>query len=127
MVAFTLVGIINFVVDLPVERFRVPGVLSLGIIFVGYLVLSLAALVHSFLKAAPRERAEEGLNFMFGGVVIGLLPLTLLMVAGMFVRTDLLPGTDFLFLTLVLSPISIALALLKGGRDSLQPVPNQSG
>ena len=86
----------------------------------GYLVLSLVALIHSFVTAAPQERAEEGLNFMLAGVLIGLLPLPLMMVAGMFVGTDF-PGGDFVVLTLLLIPISFALALLKSARGSLQP------
>jgi len=118
--AFVLLGIINFVVDLPVDSLRTPGALVLGLIFLGYLVLSLVALIHSFVTAEPRKRAEEGLNLMLAGVLIGLLPLTIMMVAGMFVRTDLLPGSDFIFLTVVLVPISFALALLKGARGSVQ-------
>jgi putative effector of murein hydrolase LrgA (UPF0299 family) len=56
---------------------------------------------------------------MLAGVVIGLLPLTCLMVAGLFGRTDTLPGTDFLFLTLVLIPISFGVALVKNARGAL--------
>jgi hypothetical protein len=94
---------------------------------VGYLFLSIGALIHSFVTTAPQERAEEGLNFMFAGVVIGLLPLTLMMVAGLFDRNDLLPpGADFLFLTLVLIPISFGLALLKGARLPFQPTATEA-
>ena len=57
---------------------------------------------------------------MLAGVLFGLLPLTLMMVAGMFgVQIDF-PGSDFLFLTLLLIPVSFAMALLKGARGSLQ-------
>jgi hypothetical protein len=62
---------------------------------------------------------------MLAGVLIGLLPLTCLMVAGMFVQTDF-PGGDFIFLTLLLIPISFALAILKGARVSLQPTATES-
>ena len=71
------------------------------------------------MTAAPEERAEEGLNFMLAGVVVGLLPLTCLMVAGLFVRTDTLPGTDFVFLPLILIPISLGAALVKNARGAL--------
>ena len=85
-------------------------------------LLSIFALIHSFVTAAPQERAEEGLNFMLAGVVIGLLPLTLMIVTGLF---DLpmfdFPGSDFLFLTLLMIPISFALALLRGTGVSPQP------
>ena len=91
------------------------------------MALSIVALIHSFVTAAPRERSEEGLNLMLAGVIIGLLPLTLMMVAGMFVRVDLLPGSDFLFLTLVLIPISFGLAFRKGVSGSLQALGNETG
>jgi len=118
VVAFTLLGIVNFTVGLPPY---IPTTFILGLIFVGYLALSLIALIHSFVTTPPQERAERGLNFMLAGVVVGVLPLTCMMVAGMFVRTDLIPGTDYLFLTLALIPVSFALALLKGTGASLQP------
>ena len=121
--AFTLLGIINSFMELPAD---IPVAVVLGLIFLGYLVLSMVALIHSFVTAAPQERVERGLNFLLAGVLIGLLPLTFMMVAGMFVRTDLLPGTDFIFLTLLLIPISFGLALLKGARVSLQEFATES-
>ena len=116
---FALVWLVDLVADLPMDRLRAPAALFLGILLIGYVVLSLVALIHSFVMAEPEERAEEGLNFMLAGVVIGLLPLTCMMVAGLFVRTDTLPGTDFLFLTLILIPISFGAALVKNARGAL--------
>jgi hypothetical protein len=116
---FALVWLVDLVADLPMDRLRAPAALFLGILLIGYVVLSLVALIHSFVMAEPEERAEEGLNFMLAGVVIGLLPLTCMMVAGLFVRTDTLPGTDFLFLTLILIPISFGVALVKNARGAL--------
>jgi hypothetical protein len=118
---FALAGIVNLLADIPLDRLRVPAALFLGTLLIGYAILSLVALIHSFVTAAPEERAEEGLNFMLAGVVVGLLPLTCLMVAGLFIRTDTLPGTDFLFLTLILIPISIGAALVKSARGG-QPM-----
>jgi len=124
---YALLGIMIFFADLPVGRFGTALVVFLGLIFVGYLVLSIVALVHSFVTAAPQERAEEGLNFMLAGVVFGFLPITLMMVSGLFgVLQNDFPGSDFLFLTILLIPISFALALLKGARVSLQPTGTQS-
>ena len=118
---YGLFGIIHIIAGLPVTRLRHPAELVvLGLVLLGYLILSLVALFHSFVTAAPQERAEEGLNFMLAGVLIGLLPLPLLMVAGMVVGRDF-PGGDFVVLTLVLIPISFGLALLRGARVSLQP------
>jgi hypothetical protein len=122
---FVLLMIVNLITEIP-DALRAPGAFALGGILIGYLVLSLAALIHSFVTAAPRERAEWGLNLLLAGVVVGLLPITVMMVAGLFVRTDLLPGTDFLFLTLAVIPISFALALLKREKGSLPPVGAQA-
>lgn len=123
--AYALLGIIIFTWELPVDRFRTALMVVLGLIFAGYLVLSIVALIHSFVTAAPQERAEEGLNFMLAGVLIGILPLTLMMVTSMFVQIDF-PGSDFIFLTLLGFPISFGLAILKGARVSLQPTATES-
>ena len=119
--AFALLGIIRMIPGFPAGRNLIFATIFLGLIFVGYLVLSIVALIHSFVTAAPQERAEEGLNNLLAGVLIGVLPITLMMVAGLFGIAVDFPGSDFLFLTLLLIPISFALALLKGARVSLQP------
>jgi hypothetical protein len=127
VVVFVLLWIIRQIPGFPAERSTTPATVFLGLFFVGYLVLSIGALIHSFVTTAPPERAEQGLNFMFAGVFIGLLPLPLMMVAGLFGRNDLLPpGNAFFFLTLVLIPISLGLALLKGARLSFQPTTTQA-
>ncbi|MCG6956173.1 MAG: PDZ domain-containing protein [Gemmatimonadetes bacterium] len=118
VVAFALLGLINALVK---GGLGAPGALILGIVLIGYAVMALAALIHSFVTAAPKERSEMGLNLMLAGVLVGLIPITLMMVAGMFVRTDLIPGGRFLILSLVLIPISFGVALLKGARASLDP------
>lgn len=118
VVLYALLGMVNLLIDIP-GVLSAPGAFALGAILIGYAVLSLAALVHSFLTAAPRERIEWGLNLLLGGVIVGLVPITAMMVAGLFVRTDLLPGLDFLFLTLILIPISFGVALLRGTRNTL--------
>jgi len=118
VVLLVLMGIVNFlVVDLRVGSLRAPTAVLLGLVLIGYVLLSLGALVHSFLTAGPGERAADGLNFMLAGVVVGVLPMTAMMVAGLAgARTDLLPGGDWIFLPLVLIPTSFAAALLKTAR-----------
>jgi hypothetical protein len=122
---FALLGVVRLIPGFPLDN-RLGAMIFLGLIFVGYLVLSIVALVHSFVTAAPLERAEEGLNFMLVGVVFGFLPITLMMVSGLFGFQGDFPGSDFLFLTILLIPISFGLALLKGARVSLQPTGTQS-
>jgi len=119
VVAFALLGLSSVLLDLPLSSLAPFGAIFLGIILLSYLVLSIVALVHSFVTAAPRERTETGLNLMLGGVLVGVVPLIFRLVAGLFARTDLIPGYQFLFLTLILIPISFGAALLRGAKHSL--------
>jgi hypothetical protein len=90
-----------------------------GIVLLGYAVLSVLALVHSYVRANPTDRQNGGLNILLAGLIVGLLPIGATVVAGMFgVRVDLLPGANYYQLTLVLIPASIALALVKGARKA---------
>jgi len=92
-----------------------------GIVLLGYAVLSVLALIHSYVRATPTDRRGRGLNVLLAGLILGLLPIGATVIAGMFVRVDLLPGAEYLPLTLVLIPVSIALALVKGaGKPSQQ-------
>ena len=86
-----------------------------GIFVVGYFGLALAALIHSFVRATPDERSRYGLNLMLAGVLIGLLPVTITALVTMFAPSVILPGSDFFFLTMVLIPITMALAVIKAG------------
>ncbi|MGD2215329.1 MAG: PDZ domain-containing protein [Gemmatimonadales bacterium] len=84
-----------------------------GIFIVLYFGLSLWALIHSFVKATPDERSRFGLNLMLGGALIGLLPLTIAALVGILAPTVVLPGGRFFFLTMVLIPITMALAVVR--------------
>ncbi|UCC73483.1 MAG: PDZ domain-containing protein [Gemmatimonadota bacterium] len=84
-----------------------------GIFVVGYFGLALWALIHSFVRATPDERSKFGLNMMLAGVLIGLLPLTIASLIAIFAPAVILPGADFYFLTMVLIPITMALAVMK--------------
>jgi len=126
VVGYTLIGTIHFIAG-PLEGWfsTIMGV-AVGIVvwvgMLGYTALSVVALIHSYVTAAPHERTEQGLNFLLVGIVIGLLPLTCMMVFSMFDRTDLMPAPNFVSLTLVLIPISFALALLKNARVASKPI-----
>jgi hypothetical protein len=91
-----------------------------GIFVVGYFGLSLVALIHSFVKATPEERASYGLNLLLAGVIIGLAPVTIASLIQIFVPSVVPPGVDFYFLTMVLIPISLALAVM---RTAAPPAP----
>ncbi|MFH0916881.1 MAG: PDZ domain-containing protein [bacterium] len=118
LAALALVGIIHSVWGPLGGAVRTIGAVLVAIVLLGYLVLSMVALIHSYVKAAPHERAEEGLNTLLAGVLLGLLPITSMAVSGIFFSIGPLPGSRFYFLPLVLIPISFAWALLKGARGS---------
>ncbi|NIN72077.1 MAG: PDZ domain-containing protein [Gemmatimonadetes bacterium] len=95
-----------------------------GIFIVGYFGLALVALIHSFVKATPDERSKYGLNLMLAGVLIGLLPVTISALVTTFAPSVILPGSDFFFLTMVLIPITMALAVMRAGAaPAAEPVP----
>jgi membrane-associated protease RseP (regulator of RpoE activity) len=84
-----------------------------GIFVVGYFGLALVALIHSFVKATPDERSTSGLKLMLIGVLVGLLPVTIASLIGIFAPTVVLPLVDFYFLTMVLIPITMAMAIMR--------------
>ncbi len=85
----------------------------IGIFVVGYFGLALVALIHSFVKATPDERSRYGLNLMLIGVLVGLLPVTISALVTTFAPSVILPGSDFFFLTMILIPITMALAVMR--------------
>jgi hypothetical protein len=122
--AIALLGFIGIGITGPLrDALSTPAAVLVGIVLLAYLILSMVALIHSYVTAAPHERAEQGLNILLGGVLLGLLPVTMRAVTGIFFsETLLLPGSRFYLLTLVLIPISFAWALLKVQRDA-NPAP----
>lgn len=87
-----------------------------GLFIVVYFGLALWAMIHSYVKASPRQRSGYGLNFMLVGVIIGLVPITISILLGVLVPRVVLPGYNFYFLTLVLIPFALAAAVLKSER-----------
>ena len=84
-----------------------------GVFVAGYLGLTAVALIHSYVKATAEERIVHGLNFMFYGTIIGLAPVIISAIIGIIAPKLVLPGVEFYFLTMVLIPISLALACTK--------------
>ena len=100
----------------------ITGVL-VGLFILGYFGLSLAAFVHSYVKATAEEREAQGLTYVLAGVLVGFLPILVVVLVGLIAPGVVIPGGNFFFLTIVLIPISLALAVLKSetapGRDSV--------
>ena len=90
----------------------ITGIL-VGLFIFGYFGLSLAAFVHSYVKATAQERKDQGLTYVLAGVLGGFLPILGTVLIGLVVPSVVIPGGNFFFLTIVLIPISLALAVLK--------------
>ena len=98
----------------------ITGIL-IGLFIFGYFGLSLAAFVHSYVKATAQERKEQGLTYVLAGVLGGFLPILFTVLVGLVAPSVVIPGGTFFFLTIVLIPISLALAVLKS-----QKMPGES-
>ena len=88
--------------------------LGFGIVFGGYILLSVIAVVHSYIKASTRERSATGLNLMLLGMLIGFGPLLIsILVHTLRPHMSELPGERFYGISLLAIPIGLAMALIK--------------
>ena len=90
----------------------ITGVL-IGLFILSYFGLSLVAFVHSYVKATAEERKAQGLTYVLAGVLVGFLPILVVVLVGLVAPGVVIPGGNFFFLTIVLIPISLAVAVLK--------------
>ncbi len=89
------------------------------LIFGGYILLSVIAVLHSYLKAGAEERNATGLNLMLMGMVIGFGPTLISLLAhALNPHMGDLPGERFWGITMLAVPIGLARALMK-----LEPAP----
>lgn len=86
-----------------------------------YFGLSVVAVIHSFATASPMERSRSGLNLLLGGVIVGLLPVTISLLVAVLAPSANLPARAFYPLALVLVPITLALAVMRGETISTAP------
>ena len=93
----------------------------MGIILLAYMVSSIVAMVHTYVRTTPAERTEFGLTYVLWGVIAGLVPIGLMLVVSLFGGYP--PGGEYYYLALFLIPVAFAVALLKAGRSGA-PTPN---
>ncbi|MDH3491511.1 MAG: PDZ domain-containing protein [Gammaproteobacteria bacterium] len=86
----------------------------IGVIVAFYFIAALVTLYRGYSSASPEDRANQGLNLMLIGALIGLLPSLIATVTAIFAPQVVLPGGNFYFLTLVALPITWSMAVLKG-------------
>jgi hypothetical protein len=88
--------------------------LAFGMVFGGFILLSVIAVVHSYIKASSRERSATGLNLMLLGMLIGFGPILLsILVHTLSPHMGELPGERFWGISLLAIPIGLAMALIK--------------
>ncbi|HSM34981.1 MAG TPA: PDZ domain-containing protein, partial [Longimicrobiales bacterium] len=92
-----------------------------GLFIVYYFGAAMVAMVHSWARATPAEREAYGLTTVLVGVLVGLLPVTLGSLVGIFSPETVLPGSDYYFVLLGLIPITLWAALSRSGGGYVAP------
>jgi hypothetical protein len=92
-----------------------------GVFIVYYFGSAIWAMFGSYRAASPAERSSQGLTMMLVGILVGLLPVTLASLVGIFSPQTVLPGSNFYFVTLILIPITLWMALSRSSESA--PVP----
>lgn len=92
-------------------------VVNIAFFFIGaYLVLGVAAFIHTYLTLLKSERTR-GIKIMALGTAIGILPIALSIIAVIIAPQIELPGRDYYILTLGLLPLSFAFSVWERMRD----------
>lgn len=89
---------------------------TFGLLAVGYLFATLATLLRRHNAASVEDRSRHGLNLMLAGVVLGVFPLLLSTLMGLFAPMTYLPGGAYYYLALGLIPITCSLAAVQSAR-----------
>ena len=85
----------------------------IGFFIFSYVILSIIAMIHSYVKAKPEERKKYGLNMMLVGTVIAFGTLAVARFFYMIVPTYILFGSDYYPLVAILIPITYSRAAVK--------------
>lgn len=113
-----LLGLVFALINLAAPNISAGNSLLLsilaGVIYGGYILLAIMAVIDSYLKSSAEERNASGLNLMLLGVVIGLGPLVIsILYHTILPRAGDLPGERFWGITGIALPIGLTLALMK--------------
>lgn len=84
-----------------------------GVIVGGYFLLSIITMLRNYIRASREERGSKGLNAMLWGTILGLAPVTVANIIGIFSPQTVLRGSDYYFLALILIPLTWAMAAKK--------------
>jgi hypothetical protein len=85
-----------------------------GLVMLVYLLLALAALIHTVFFTARGRLRQTGVSLILWGVLIAVVP-TVVAILGFSFRLGL-PGSDYYALALAAFPVALALAVKRQGR-----------
>ena len=84
-----------------------------GVLIVGYFGVPLIVLIVKYAKASSDMRKQSGLNLMLLGTIIGLAPILIIIILETVSPKTVLPGSDYVILTMMVIPIFFTMAILK--------------
>ena len=87
-----------------------------GAFLVGYFGLALIAMLRGYFKTPSGERASKGMKLLLLGTAVGLGPITLVILIGLFAPQLVIPGGQYSYLTLILLPATFAFAGVREAR-----------
>lgn len=108
-----IIWILNFAQPDSTSTLNVTLRMLFGIIIIFYFGLALITLLLKYSKANSDERKSLGLNYMFLGAVLGLLPFLIYFTVNQLSPSTILPGNDYMFLTFGFIPILFSMALMQ--------------
>jgi hypothetical protein len=108
-----IIWVLNFVQPDSTSTLNVTIRLLFGVIIIFYFALAIISLLGKYMKANAEQRKSLGLNMMFLGVLIGILPFLIYYTINTFSPATILPGNDYMFLTFAAMPIFFSMGLLQ--------------
>lgn len=103
--------------DINTSRGQLLSLVS-AVVFGGYFLFSVVAVIHSYLGSSAEARSASGLNLVFAGILIGSVPIVVsILYHSIFPHAGDLPTERVWTVTFIAIPIGLSLALMK-----LEPV-----
>lgn len=103
--------------DITTSRSELLSLVS-AVIFGGYFLLTVTAVIHSYIASSPESRSATGLNLVLLGVLIGVGPIVIsILYHTILPHAGDLPTERLWNVTFIAIPIGLAVALMK-----LEPV-----
>lgn len=95
----------------------------IGLFIVGYFGLAMVQVVRNYTGADEATRESRALGMMLGGVMVGLVPVTLTSLVALVSPQTVIPTGQYWFLTLVAIPVTFALAAVRGSENAVVAAP----